>query len=187
MTRFIICFLLSKYFWIKQRAIYLQHSSSKSQNDLLQSSSTASINQSASVTIIETELSELLRSWLRRFPFWLEGHRKLAHLSFNRDDIATSYASIQAVLALGQVQVQDKILLARCYLRRGLNQDAEKLFAEIHNNNPKRIDVLEDLAATLMAQNKMDQARTLIQSVPKELLSGSGQAAREALSRSVKL
>lgn len=119
-------------------------------------------------------LAEELVKWLRQIltqaPRWIGGHMHLAEESFRCGQIAACYASLQAVSVLDRSQgmrPEMKLLLAKCYVRRGALQQGERELRGILESNPDSQEAREELAAVIMADGREDEARTLLEGVTR--------------------
>jgi len=130
-----------------------------------------------------------LRNKLRNYPYWLKGHKSLAVASLELNDIASSYASAHAMLALARSKrsrTEAQKIMGKCYLRQGQAEKALKLFTTLNLTNPIDYEVTEDLAAASMALDRYNEAKTLLSSIPKDRLSKEGVSALEYLKNKLK-
>ena len=125
------------------------------------------------------------RRWLAKmlvnYPYWLGGHSAFAQLSLQTNDIAPAYASAQAMQKLSkskQINDDSKLILAKCYLRRGVAAEALPLLEELHLSNLARIDIAEEFAAALIACDQYHKAAEIFSKIPPEKTSAQGQAAK---------
>lgn len=129
-------------------------------------------------------------NWLhlqvQNFPYWRSGHQKISILSFERKDLGRCYASCQALLVLCK-NLKSKVALkyifhakhylAKCYLAKLDFTECDSLLEECLAQNPKDISVIEDLAASLIAQEQFKKADSLLSACNANSLSASAQAA----------
>ncbi|MCX6114921.1 MAG: hypothetical protein NTV65_06880 [Proteobacteria bacterium] len=124
-----------------------------------------------------------LRSILRRFPFWAEGHLALAELCINTGDIAAAYASGHALKALSTPNsfhsAQALFILGRCFLRKGEWQSALIYLCQAHAILPTLYAIHEEEAAALMLSEDYSAALKALAQIPSERLSAEGKAALE--------
>lgn len=130
---------------------------------------------------------EALRALIRRFPYWMKGRALLAKRSLEANDIATSYAEAQALLALAPsgshyhaVALFD---LGRCFLRRNDAASALAFLEQAHELKPKDPRIQEERSAALVLQGDKARALELLKAIPDADLSAEGKAAMLWLSR----
>jgi hypothetical protein len=125
--------------------------------------------------------SDLLRSLLRRFPYWIEGHLAYAEDALARDSIADAYASANAVLYLSEStcphRATAEFVLGRCFLRRGDWRSAVEYLARAHTNLPNNYSISEELAAAHILGGDYLAANTLLELIPTNRISAAGKAA----------
>ena len=132
-----------------------------------------------------------LRTFLRRFPFWRDGHLMLARLAITHNDLASAYACAQALSMLSppDSQYQGKVILGQCFLRHGDPSGALQCWNGIDEtkiiNQRERDSLTEERAAAHMALGNVGEARSLLAAIPPERRSPEGQAAWEYVSRKV--
>jgi hypothetical protein len=130
-----------------------------------------------------------LRSLLRRFPYWGEGHRLLADAALSERDIATAYAATQCFRIAGdlalnicasqspkqskRLESQWRHLLGRCYLASG---DAVQATSS---------SIAEDEVAALMALGRNEEAAQVLRTIPEKQLSMSAKIAGDFLRNSI--
>jgi tetratricopeptide (TPR) repeat protein len=118
---------------------------------------------------------------LRRYPRWRAGHYRLGVASLARNDIATTYASAQAFLALTRTDTAEAgtgyLLLGQCYLRRGAAAESIPYLEEARRRLPHNHTVTEELGAAYMAGADYPRALALLSSIPATDLSPATQAA----------
>lgn len=123
-----------------------------------------------------------LRSILRSYPFWGNGHQRLGEAALAAGDVATAYASGQAAKILSEGKPRAKAraqhLLGRCFLARGEWQVALELLREAHGLTPSDSRIKQDEAAALMLGGENLAALTLLSDIPEERLTADGKAAR---------
>lgn len=123
---------------------------------------------------------ELLRGILQKVPFWLPGHLQLAELSLLQRDIATAYASSQAVLVLQPKDLERDwahLHLGRCYLQRGQLEAALEQFCAISPSGEVGIVACEERAAALLALGRTKDAADCLEAIPLGQRSHSAEAA----------
>ena len=124
--------------------------------------------------------SDWLKSELRKVPYWARGHLLVGERSLAQEDIATAYASAQAVLQLKQSKLtrSGKLLLSRCYLKRGAFEQAKEILEELHTLYPADYEINEELAACYLPLSNHAKVVELLASIPEAKLS---QPAKSAL------
>ena len=131
-----------------------------------------------------------LRGLLAATPWWVRGHLLLAQLALQNDDIATSYASTQAVMQLVSPASTSfdlaRRLLARCFLRRNAAAQAEAMLVELSQKYPSDYEVIEDLAACYVARSAWLEAEREFGKIPFEQLGAEARAALEYVKQSAK-
>lgn len=123
---------------------------------------------------------EWVRSALVQFPYWTKGHLVFAAAALELDDIAAAYAAAQAVITLaptGHYAYAAKMLLGRCYLRRGAASEALKIFRDVPDSVRTDVRLLEDMAACHMALGEYEDVISLLSSIRPEKISMEGGAA----------
>ena len=107
----------------------------------------------------------------------------LAELAMQQMDLATAYASAQAVLQLGKASssmvFRAKLILGRCYLQRGSPEKAREYFEPLLQVREFENIAREELAASLMALGDYAGVISTLSTLPRQDLS---QAALTALS-----
>lgn len=125
--------------------------------------------------------SELLRSLLRRYPFWIKGHLLLAEECLNRDAIGCAYASACCVSSLVETNTAlmsaAEFLLGRCFLRRGDWQSALSYFQIARLKTPLNYRIHEEESAALILGGNYQEALSLLQAIPEHMLSPEAKAA----------
>lgn len=125
------------------------------------------------------EFSQWIRRCLRRYPYWTRGHLVLARFSLDLSDIATAYASLQAVGVLDSGQQHKLVrehLLARCYLSSGAAGKARDILQSL--SHERRIPAIsEDLAAAQMALGEMKEAQVILEGISADEISQEGKTA----------
>lgn len=147
-----------------------------------------------------TAASTKLRSLLRRFPYWDEGHRLLAETALTEKDVATAYASTHCFRLAGcrtvsfrglpsprhshRFESQWRHLLGRCFLASG---DAEQALTHLRVARlscPQSTAIAEDQVAALMALGQKEEAAQVLRTIPEEHLSTSAKVAADYLRNS---
>jgi tetratricopeptide (TPR) repeat protein len=119
--------------------------------------------------ISETQrLQVKLRSFLRRFPLWCEGHKALCRLAITQADIKTAYASAQAVRVLERNSVESAILLGMTLVRGGEFSRARTLLQSALEKAPDNLAAKEELIAALLPLGQKEEAQKLYASIPRE-------------------
>ncbi len=137
---------------------------------------------SSSKTRTASEVGEkitLLRSFLRRFPYWAEGHLLLARFSLQSEDISAAYASLQAHKILqnsGAGTDEANLLLAQCFMKRGDLEQAKALLRSLIAKNPQAWQAKEDLASCLVLTEQYQEARGMLLEIPQNHLSAEAAA-----------
>lgn len=125
--------------------------------------------------------TELLRSLLRRFPYWAEGHLAFAEEALARDEVAEAYASANAALHLrachARIRALAEFTLGRCFLRRGDWRSAVEHLTRSKTALPRNHAVTEELAAARILGGDYTSARALLESIPANQISAAGKAA----------
>lgn len=149
-------------------------------------------------SIEPTSVVAKLRSLLRRFPYWGEGHKLLAEAALAEKDIATAYAATHCFRLVGwrptlnifarkylrqahPLEGQWRHLLGRCFLASG---DAEQALAHLRAAQiscPQSTAVTEDQVAALMALGRNEEASQVLRTIPEEHLSMSAKVAGDYL------
>jgi len=126
--------------------------------------------------------SELLRSLLRRFPYWMKGHLEYAEDALERDSIAQAYASGNAVLYLSPSNSPHRaaahFVLGRCFLRRGDWRSAVEYLARSRAELASNYSITEELAAAYVLGGDYQAAKSLLEEIPANQISASGKAAQ---------
>lgn len=125
--------------------------------------------------------TELLRSLLRRFPYWAKGHLIFAEEALDQDAVAEAYASANAALYLcGHHQgerAMAEFTLGRCFLRRGDWRSAVEYLSRGRAAMPHNHVVTEELAAAQILGGDYTAASALLESIPAARISAQGKAA----------
>jgi len=125
--------------------------------------------------------ADLLRSLLRRFPYWAEGHINFAEEALGHDEVAEAYASANAALYLREghpgTRALAEFILGRCFLRRGDWRCAEEFLSRSKTALPHNHAVTEELAAARILGGDFTSARSLLESIPANQMSAAGKAA----------
>jgi len=125
--------------------------------------------------------TDLLRSLLRRFPYWAEGHIIFAEEALSNDEVAEAYASANAALYLGESNPRTRALaeftLGRCFLRRGDWRSAVEYLSRSKTALPDNHAVTEELAAARILGGDFTAARSLLEAIPSNHISAAGKAA----------
>lgn len=126
-----------------------------------------------------------VRSILRSYPFWGNGHQRLGEAALESGDVATAYASGQAAkfLSEGKPRARGRALhlLGRCFLARGEWQVALELLREAKIALPEDVRITQDEAAALMVGKEHAQALELLSRFAANDLTADGKAALEYL------
>jgi Flp pilus assembly protein TadD len=127
------------------------------------------------------ERAEMLRSLLRRYPRWSNGHKILAEERLEYDDVAQAYAAsrcYQALIGSNQrKRAYANLLLAKCYLRRGDWQSAQAVLKSALEDDPHSTSILEELAAAQILGGSYGDARSVLEQIRKGELSAQAKAA----------
>jgi hypothetical protein len=142
-----------------------------------------------------------LRSLLRRFPYWGEGHRLLADAALSERDIATAYAATQCFRIAGdlalnicasqspkqskRLESQWRHLLGRCYLASGDAVQALSHLRAARLSCPTSSSIAEDEVAALMALGRNEEAAQVLRTIPEKQLSMSAKIAGDFLRNSI--
>ncbi len=135
-----------------------------------------------SFRLSDNQKQERLKQLLRSFPYWSRGHLLLAQLSIKLHDIASAYASAQAVLVLergGTSWHQAHGILGECYLaksdsRRAISSIETALGGDLGEN--EKLAFKENLAAAYLLDENHGKVLELINAIPVDKLSASGVA-----------
>jgi Flp pilus assembly protein TadD len=123
----------------------------------------------------ETRNIAELRTLLRRYPYWREGHRLLAENNLAVGDIATAYASAHCFSALSGATPDSEatvhFILGRCFLRRGDANSALTHFELARSLTPTNLAILEEEAAALMLLGNKEKAQSVLRQIPEDKLS----------------
>jgi thioredoxin-like negative regulator of GroEL len=145
-------------------------------------SAALSVAWTLSKTTQRPNRSELLRSLLRRFPYWIKGHLEYAEDALERDCVADAYASANAVLHLSESdrphQTAAHFALGRCFLRRGDWRSAVEHLSRAHAEMPTNHAISEELAAAYVLGGDYQAASRLLEAIPANHISAAGKAAR---------
>jgi len=118
-----------------------------------------------------TERVANLRALLRRFPYWLEGHRRLATAALDADDIGTAYAAaicMTKLAAPGSAAADEAtFILGKSFLKRDDPERALAYFQKLSGTKLPAASVSEETAAALMALGRSDEALTRLMSIPE--------------------
>lgn len=120
---------------------------------------------------------------VRRYPYWLAGHLFVGERSLRDKDVGRAYAASQAVLTAAipgaeRYKKDAAFLVARCHLAKGDASAALKLFEDWTLQYSSTPLANEEIAACLMALNRLPEARAKLESIPA---SERSQEARAAL------
>lgn len=130
---------------------------------------------------------ELITARLQRYPYWRGGHLLLARLALNDNDVATAYASVQAVLILGSATdkrgLKARHILARSYLARGQGEHALAEIKKLKETGYYISEVIEDEAACYMAGGDNENAFKTLSQISIENLSNEAKAALQYLKK----
>jgi hypothetical protein len=137
------------------------------------------------VTNFTESILEEDKAWLKKmlvkYPYWLGGHSAFALLSLQTNEIAGAYASAQAMQILsksGRVAQDSNLIIAKCYLRKGVPAQAVPLLEELNNKSPERYDIAEELAAAYVGCAQYSRAAELFAKIPPAKISAQGHAAK---------
>ena len=122
-----------------------------------------------------------LRAFLQRFPRFAYGHRKLAEIALDSDDVATAYASAHAYTALRGENDISHYLFGRCFLKRGSYDKATWHLEIAHSKRPNSIEIIEELVAAYLFQKRFSEAEKLFENIDPDKLSYDGLKIREYL------
>ena len=111
-----------------------------------------------------------LRTKLRKYPKWINGHIRLSAQALALRDLETAYASAQAVIALQgpNRSIAAQRLVAKCFLGRHQPQQAIAILRPVVEKHPNQPDLLEDLAAAYIALGDKAMARPLLERIPSQ-------------------
>jgi len=127
------------------------------------------------------EREKSLRSLLRRFPYWLEGHRELALLSLKRDNVALAYSSavIYEMLCrdIPKYRREGLLILGQCFLKRGDSHRAIRYFEEARSLGLTTPQLAEEIAAAHILRGSYQEALDSLLLIPSQSLSPEGKAA----------
>ena len=129
---------------------------------------------------LEQEKIGTLSAWLKRHPFWLNGHNEFAEVALNLGDARKAYLAAQCALALEATNLRAKRCLAKSYLQAGSFTQAKASFARLLNttsNSRQGARDREDYVASLIGLEEFELAHEEIKKVPSSELSFEGQAA----------
>ncbi len=127
----------------------------------------------------------LIRKLLRRFPFWMQGHQRLAEISLLLDDVGTAYAAAQCLLEGSgedmRLRGEAYLLLGRSFLRRGDWRSSLASLEQAEKLLPQDATVSEEQAAAHMAAGNNTHALRILQGIPASDRTPAGQAALDFL------
>jgi hypothetical protein len=122
-----------------------------------------------------------LRTLLRRYPFWSEGHRELAEHALASENITLAYSSALSLKSLTphhrRAQGNAALLLGRCFLKHGEWSQALSYLKDAHALGVRSPRLLEDQAAAHILGGEFKAALECLNSIPLEELSAEGKAA----------
>jgi hypothetical protein len=122
-----------------------------------------------------------LRSLLRRYPFWSNGHRELSELALASDDITTAYAAALSLKTLTphdrRSQGEAALILGRCFLKHGEWSQALQYLKEAESLGIRTLRVIEDQAAAHILGGEFKAALELLNSIPTKDISPEAKAA----------
>ncbi len=121
-----------------------------------------------------------LRTFLRRNPTWLHGHRLFAIVCLNSGDFKCAYAASLCVLQLAQNpsdRADGYALLGRCYTACGDADSALSYFEKSAATAPTVFDLNEHIAAAYILAKDFEAAVTHLEALEKTKLSAEGKAA----------
>lgn len=125
---------------------------------------------------------ELLRSILRRFPYWAAGHLRLSLGQLQAKDQPGAYVSVRAAMALrGDRDSAVRHHLARVYLQSGREGDAEKILEKLVDEEPTFAEAREDLAAAYLHFQKYEAAKEQLMQIPVSQRSPGARATLQFL------
>ena len=131
--------------------------------------------------------AELIRCLLRKYPWWPKGHRILAEISLDCDDIATAYGSGICFHHLCGSNLKKLAvaytILGTCFLRRGDWQSALTYLELAQKMGGSCYGTLEELTAAYMLGHKYNSAMSTIQSIPESKRSSQIKAAALFISK----
>ncbi len=121
----------------------------------------------------EGRTEDWIRRALTRFPYWVSGHRLLAEIALAHDDIATVYASAQAILQLEPTSREAQLLLGKVLLRKGSAREAIQVLDQARHQNVNSIDAitvecLREIGAAHMLLGDNARAREVLEALPAE-------------------
>lgn|GEM_PF-2543976 len=126
-----------------------------------------------------------LRVLLRRFPLWTQGHRRVAEMSLALDDVASTYASAQCLMALSREESPLRgtahLLLGQSFLRRGDWRSSLLHLERASQLLPNLPRVTEERAAAYMAGKHYSEALSLLETIAGHRMTSEGKAALEFL------
>jgi len=122
-----------------------------------------------------------LRSILRRFPFWKEGHLEFATQSLIVRDVEAAYASVQGAIQLEgnppKPSAPIRKLLAICYVRSGDSIQSAALLEDLLVELPNDKELRSELVACCLAIGEYARVRSILEPIPSSSLSAEEQAA----------
>ena len=129
----------------------------------------------------QQEREHTLRSLLRRFPYWPAGHRELALLSLEQDNIALAYSSAVIYEMISREDSTSRreglLILGRCFLKRGDSHRALSYFEQARLLGLNTPQLTEEVAAAHILSGSYQEALESLSRIPSELLSAEGKAA----------
>ena len=133
---------------------------------------------------IDSRYQAKILELLRRTPYWVEGHLLLAERAIRNNRIEQAFASTQAILAQSPdtaIKNRASLILSRCLLKRGDPVSAKSVILDLCKRNPSWPGAREDLAAILIQEGDFMGARSQLEAIPTDQLSGEGHSALEFL------
>lgn len=127
------------------------------------------------------EVEAKLRSFLRRWPLWADGHRELFNRALEVNNLETAYASAHAVRKLLPDSSEGQVMLGVCFIRSRQFERAVQLLSTALEQSPDDLRAKEELIAALLPLNRREEAEALLNSIPRE----KGSVAAQVLTRTL--
>lgn len=129
-----------------------------------------------------------LRPWVRRFPYWREGHDRLAVAALACGETRLAHGSAHAVLKLARNAAwreRGNFLLAASYVRGRDPDRAIPLLEEIASRRAATVlpAVREELAAAYVAKERIADALACLNAIPEAARTPAAKVLIEHLER----
>ncbi len=127
---------------------------------------------------------EVLRSALRRYPTWRDGHIRLARYAITCENLPLAQSSVLAAQALGSEdddhRTSGELAFVRgiLALRLGYPERAIAILTPLVDFHP---EVKEELAAAYAATGDREKALSILKSIPIQELSAAARVTMEFL------